>query len=201
MKFDRDAAMKADVGTSIVESGNYIGQILKCSTVKSEKGAKGLSFNFISDQGLMAKYVTLWTISKDGKPTYERDKIMALMGILNIEEAEVVPGVDEEIIPAFHNKRVGFGLQKQEYFKGGDIKWSMKLIHFYHANSMQTYAEKINNQAPKVWDIPIVDKPAKVPEQYNGNTNNTSNNFDNNSSSQQFNNMPITENSNDDLPF
>lgn len=166
-QLSKERALEADSSSNINTSGIYTGEITQAYEVTSKNGAIGVKFDFKSPKG--STNFTLWTFSKDGKPTFQIGFIDALLAILKTPKAQKVEGVIQEYdyqvkervekpaetFPVFC-KPITAVLQREEYVnQNGDIKFRLNLKHFLNPETLQTAKEmyeKTEAEAYKSYD-------------------------------------------------
>ena len=121
--FNAEEAKKADIkSTAILESGKYEGVITSAVKLSPESGAVGICLSFTNDDGQSANYLNLYTLGKDGKPTFSMQTMHAILGCLKIsdlQEGNVKTkdknGKDKIVTgyPAIIGKRIGLLLQRE----------------------------------------------------------------------------------------
>ena len=163
LKFNKDAAMKADNGSFINEGCVCVGMIVEAKSFKKPSGSAGIEFSLEDHLGRKANYVTIYTKNKDGSENFAASKVQALMGILGIEELNGVAGRGDDVgtafFPALLNKPIGFMLQRENYQKGdGSVGWKMNLVHWFDHTTKQTYVEKVNNTPAETYKHLLEDK-------------------------------------------
>jgi hypothetical protein len=166
--FDKEQATKADVGTSISTSGNYVGKIVKAVYFKKDTGSGGIEFTFESDDGRKCDYIRIYTKNKDGSPNFALAKIHALMGLLKLADLPAVTEGDRYAFPVLNGKRIALQLQRREYAKAdGRVGYTMECLHFCDYETHLTYRETIDGSAPIVWGFVPEDEKVtagKAPE-------------------------------------
>jgi len=154
MKFDEEKALKADTGKIVSESGVYNVTIKSAVYKENNNGVRLVEFEFETDNGEAVNFVKIYVTKRDGSEHFQVNAIHSLMGILGIKDISVQNGN----IPEFENKKVKVALQKEEYNKSnGEIGFAMKILHFFHPETGQTYSEWKNGKEAKTITRPISD--------------------------------------------
>ncbi len=152
-------AKAAGVSSIINEKGRYKGRFTRAEQVVSAKGTQGIEFDFKSDEGATAQYLTIWTINKDGVELYGRkvvDAIMACIGVRTMsisrartkkwnsqEQAEEV--VDANCFADLMDKPVGLLLTREEYeANDGSRKWKNNLVLPFEYSTGRTAKERLD---------------------------------------------------------
>lgn len=155
--FNKDAAQKAGDSDFITESGFYKGVITSAIEMYHNSGAQSITFSFRSDDGKKANFMRIITIKKDGTPSFGHNMVMALMGLLQIREANPVSHDNGDLnYDCFCNRPITLALQRvntpnQKY------QFRMNILHFIDPVTFQTYKEKTNNTEPKTFKTKIED--------------------------------------------
>jgi len=162
-QLDAEAAKEAEQGINnrITESGEYLGIFTKAKHIVASTGSLGVEFAFKSNEEQEAKYLTVYTQSKDGKPLHGHKQLMAIMTCLGVRAA---PPTDSNVMeydfehekdmnknvalyPDLMNKPIGLILQKELYTKsGGNDGERMCFYGFYTADTRCTAAERLENK-------------------------------------------------------
>lgn len=133
MEFEYDEKQVAEADKAadrITEQGPYIGKFTAVEGVTSEGGAQGMYFEFESP-GLGTTSFTLWTVGKDGKPTFSVAQVQALMFLFGLKKLKSVAGKvtkwettangrekvegEGDTYPDLCGKPIGIVLQKELY--------------------------------------------------------------------------------------
>lgn len=154
------------VSNRITETGSYIGVITVAKDVTAKSGAKGIELTFKSNEGLEAKYLTLWTQNKDGKAIFGESQLHALMTCLKIKTIAAVERVITEfdleqkkevqhaamVYPELMNKPVGLVLQLEEY--NGQNGISEKMVYFtaFEASTKKLATEILDQKPAEALD-------------------------------------------------
>ena len=156
--FSKDRAMKADEGGYITASGVYIGVIKKMKTFVNDSKAGGVTLAIETIDGMKSDYINIYTQNKDGSDNFAKGKIDAACGILGIENLPIVKNGNDNEFPGIYNKKIAFALQKEEYLnRENQKKFKLELLHFFHADSLQTFKEKSLGIPALVSQHPIKD--------------------------------------------
>lgn len=155
-------AKKAEAGGYIEDSGAYIGVFTRAEDITSKGGAKGIEFDFKSDDGSSANRLQLWTIGRDGNYIQGMYMVNALMACLKLREITPKTGWVEkwnwdtkakekqqaEVFPDLMNKSIGVVIQMEEYEKmNGDIGQRPVIVRFFEPKSMMTASEILDSKA------------------------------------------------------
>lgn len=148
------------VGARIETSGAYTGRFTLAKERIARTGAKGIEFTFESDEGQLARYLTLWVTRANGeRMDYGYGLLSALMVILGLDRVESKPAViDEwqadtgqwlptqvEVFDALMNKPVGVLLQREEREWEGRTQVGMRIVEFFDPRDRRTAAEILAN--------------------------------------------------------
>ncbi len=181
---DTKAAAQAGVANYINETGKYIGKFTRAEIVISRQNTEGVEFSFVSDDGLKADYLQLWTYNSKGEglPSLKAlNAIMACMKVKQIEPRQItVTGHDGTKtvngFPDLMNKPIGILLQREEYEKtkvddNGDplIGYKFNLIAPFEASTELTAGEILSRktepeQLPRMVAM-LKDKPMQKRQQ------------------------------------
>lgn len=148
------------VGARIETSGAYTGRFTLAKERIARTGAKGIEFTFESDEGQLARYLTLWVARASGeRMDYGYGLLSALMVILGLNQIESKPAViDEwqpdtgqwlpsqvEVFDALMNKPIGVLLQREEREWEGRTQVGMRIVEFFDPRDRRTAAEILAN--------------------------------------------------------
>lgn len=148
------------VGARIETSGAYTGRFTLAKERTARTGAKGIEFTFESDEGQIARYLTLWLTRASGeRMDYGYGLLSALMVILGLKQVESKPAViDEwqpdtnqwlptqvEVFEALMNKPIGVLLQREEREWEGRVQVGMRLVEFFDPRDRRTAGEILAN--------------------------------------------------------
>lgn len=148
------------VGARIETSGAYTGRFTLAKERIARTGAKGIEFTFESDEGQLARYLTLWVTRANGeRMDYGYGLLSALMVILGLNQIESKPAViDEwqpdtsqwlpsqvEVFDALMNKPIGVLLQREEREWEGRTQVGMRIVEFFDPRDRRTAAEILAN--------------------------------------------------------
>ena len=176
-------AKQVGVAARIQEKGAYKGVFTRAEFVQSDKGTQGIEFSFKAESGQTADYLTVWTVSADGKELYGRKVIDALMTCLSLRtigaktaqikkydpQAKQEVMVQATVFPELMNKPIGLLLVREEYKKNsGDYDWKMTIVGCYEPNKLITPKEILEQSGPGqlakmiavLQDRPFKNKPA-----------------------------------------
>jgi hypothetical protein len=194
LTFNRDGAMKAGVSEHITESGVQFGKLTLAVETSYESGAKAFEFEFVNNEGQVAKYLKIFTTKKDGTNSFGINHIYALMGLLKIANATPVSiDAEHQGYPVFCNKPIGIIFQRENKDEG---KFQMNILHFIDPTTKKTFTEHVNNEEALEYKKEIKDKVSKHTNSPSSKTNNS---FSNEQSQPDHSSMfgPLP----DDLPF
>ena len=159
---DDQLAVQAEgkFGGRIETSGAYTGRLTLAKERTARTGTKGVEFTFESDEGQIARYLTLWVSRANGeKIEYGYGLLSALMTCLGLESIESRPDtLDEwqadtgqwlpaqvEVFEALMNKPIGVLLQREERVWGGRTQVGMRIVEFFDPRDRRTAAEILGN--------------------------------------------------------
>jgi hypothetical protein len=143
-------------GGKIETSGAYTGRLTLAKERTAKTGTKGIEFAFESDDGQVARYLTLWVARATGeKIDYAYGLLSALMTCLGIKAIEsITTTMDEwhadtaqwlpaqvEVFEALMNKPIGVLLQREERVWEGKTQVGMKIVEFFDPRDRRTPAE------------------------------------------------------------
>lgn len=175
-------AKQVGVASRINEKGAYKGTFTRAEFVQSEKGTQGIEFAFKSDSGQTADYLTVWTVSNEGKELYGRKVLDALMTCLATRSIQAKKAtikkydpqskqempMEATIFPDLMNKAIGLLLVREEYAKNnGNTDWKMTIVGCYEAEKQLTPKEILEQSGPgqltkmiaALQDRPLKSKP------------------------------------------
>lgn len=162
LTYSQDEAIKSD-SSFITDSGYYKGTIQKVFLVQGNEQSKFCEIIFESDSGDSCT-LRIYTTKKDGCECFGRGKILALMGLLNLNSIDTVPTNEakKETIPDFFKKKIGITMQSEEYEKNdGGIGIRMNLLHFHDYQTNKTLSETLNKKEANIYKKEIKDKVLK----------------------------------------
>lgn len=148
------------VGARIETSGAYTGRFTLAKERTARTGAKGIEFTFESDDGRIARYLTLWLTRASGeRMDYGYGLLSALMVILGLREIASKPAViDEwqadtaqwlpaevEVFEDLMHKPVGVLLQREEREWEGRIQVGLRIVEFFDPRDRRTAGEILAN--------------------------------------------------------
>lgn len=159
-QFNRDAAQKTESNV-INESGVYKGVLTAAVEKTFESGSQCITFSFKDCDDKVAKNITVFTVKKDGTPSFGANHIQSLMGILEILNASPVTHVDNigksiNNYDCFCNRKIAVALQRVNT-PNQKFSYKMKILHFFDYNTLQNYKEKTNALPAKVSTCKIED--------------------------------------------
>ncbi|MGQ9685727.1 MAG: hypothetical protein ACUVT2_05400 [Thiobacillaceae bacterium] len=148
-------------GGRIETSGAYTGRFTLAKERTARTGTKGIEFTFESDEGQIARYLTLWVARANGERIeYGYSLLSALMACLGLEAIESKPDtLDEwqadtgqwlptqvEVFPALMNKPIGILLEREERVWEGRTQVGMRIVEFFDPRDRRTAAEILNHE-------------------------------------------------------
>ena len=165
-KLNPDQARETDQGNSrIQKTGDYVGIFTVAKHITANSGAIGIEFNFHSEDGQEASYLTLYTRNANGEPIYGEKQLYALMTCIKAREIKPEEGTINEfdfssksivtkqatIYKDLMGKKIGVVLQSEEYKKNnGDIGTRMILVRFFDAETRKTASEILDKTPPVI---------------------------------------------------
>lgn len=147
---------ESNFGTKIEKSGAYVGRFTLAKERIAKTGTQGIEFTFESEDGQMARYLTLWVARANGeKIEYAYGLLSALMVCLDVKTIGTTPAtVDEwnpglgawapaqvEVYEALMDKPIGVLLQREERVWEGKTHVSMKMVDFFDPRDRSTPSE------------------------------------------------------------
>ena len=155
---DDQLAIQAEgkFGSRIETSGAYTGRLTLAKERIARTGSKGIEFSFESDEGQVARYLTLWVARANGeKIEYGYGLLSALMTCLGLDRIESRPDtVDEwqadtgqwlptrvEVFEDLVNKPIGILLQREERDWEGRTQVGMRIVEFFDPRDRRTAGE------------------------------------------------------------
>jgi hypothetical protein len=166
-----DAAREADSSfVKIDKTGAYTGAFTLAMEITARSGATGVSFNFATDSGEQAQYLSLYTANAKGQPIFGEKQLYALMTCLNqrsiqpqtqqIElydfdsRSEVLKSV--AVYPTLMHTPIGVVLQKEFYTDNqGQAKDRLNLIRFFDPVTRQTASEILDKTEARKIDAQL----------------------------------------------
>lgn len=159
---DTKAAKSADsIGSTIRDTGKYIGTITRAEAIKSTRGTRGLGLSFKADDGATADYLDLWTHREDGEALSSLKTVNALLaclklreikdGKINFEKWDRDAGqrvrVDGMGYPDLMGKRIGFLLRKEiEEDDHGKDRERVAIFAVFQADTELTATEVLDQK-------------------------------------------------------
>lgn len=149
-------------GGKIETSGAYTGRLTLAKERTAKTGTKGIEFAFESDDGQVARYLTLWVQRANGdRIDYAYGLLSALMTCLGVQAIEsTTTTLDEwqadtsqwlpaqvEVFESLMNRPIGLLLQREERVWEGKTQVSMKIVEFFDPRSRRTPAEILAGDA------------------------------------------------------
>ncbi len=158
---DDGLAVKLDagVGVKIETSGAYVGHFSLARERVAGTGTKGIEFVFETDEGQMARNLSLWLVRATGERIeYFHGLLSALMVCLGLKQIDTSTATLElwdrdqggrvatqaEVFAALMNQPIGVVLQREEREWEGQLQVSMKLIEFFDPADRSTATEILN---------------------------------------------------------
>ncbi len=122
---DPKSAAQAGANTYINETGKYKGRFTRAEIVTSRQSTEGVEFSFVSDEGLRADYLTLWTYNAKGEALPSLKALNAIMACLRLRALDPASITVTDFngtrtasgFPALMGKPIGVVLQREEYEK------------------------------------------------------------------------------------
>lgn len=160
---DDQLAIQAEgkFGGRIETSGAYIGRFTLAKERTARTGTKGIEFTFESDEGQIARYLTLWVARANGERIeYGYGLLSALMTCLGLESIESKPDildewqadtaqwqpVEAQVFESLMHKPIGVLLQREERVWEGRTQVGMKIVEFFDPRDRRTAAEILGNE-------------------------------------------------------
>lgn len=176
-----DGAKQVGVSSFIAEKGAYVGEFTRAEAVVSEQGTHGIELSFRSDTGQTAEYLTIWTVNSEGRETYGRKVLDAIMTALRLRSLEPSAGkvmkwnrtagreemTQATLYQSLMNKKIGLLMIAEEYAKTGNdggTGWKMVIVATFDAETNQTPREILEKKpAAALTDMveALRDKPLK----------------------------------------
>lgn len=162
--YTRDDALAVQPETSggkIETTGAYTGHFTLARERVAKTGTRGIEFNFESDDGQSARYLTLWLTRANGErieyPFGLLSGLMLCLGIKSIDSAAATVDewnpdtaarepVDAQVFDALMNQPIGVLLQREEREWEGKTYVSMKIVQFFDPADRSTPAEIQNGK-------------------------------------------------------
>lgn len=160
---DDQLAVQAEgrFGGRIETSGAYTGRLTLAKERTARTGTKGIEFTFESDDGQIARYLTLWVARDNGERIeYGYGLLSALMTCLGLDAIESKPDtLDEwqadsgqwlpaqvEVFESLMHKPIGVLLQREERVWEGRTQVGMKIVEFFDPRDRRTAAEILDDE-------------------------------------------------------
>lgn len=151
MKFDQEAAKRA--GSMGLKTGAAIG-VVNAVKIVAGTGTHGVQFAIETDEGAKAQYMNVYYKKADGSYIESgKNTIIAMMGLLRLQEVPLDDLPHEAPIREFTNVRLGLVLQKVHYTKNDQsdgYKFDIRLP--FSAQTRKTYTEAIENKSASFVD-------------------------------------------------
>ena len=162
-RLNPEGARKVGTSAMISERGGYIGQFVRAEAVESRQGTQGVEFDFLSDDGQSAKFLTVWTVNGSGVELSGRRMIDAIMTSLGVKaisaQQAVVKKWDTEqrtevsvratVFPELMGKRLGLVLNREEYEandRDHTRKWKNAIVCPFEAATRRLAGERLDNK-------------------------------------------------------
>lgn len=151
--------LEAGVGVKIETSGAYVGHFSLARERVAGTGTKGIEFVFETDEGQVARNLSLWLTRATGERIeYFHGLLSALMVCLGLKQIDTSAATVElwdrdqggrvatqvEIFDKLMNQPIGVVLQREEREWEGQLQVSMKLIDFFDPSDRSTATEILN---------------------------------------------------------
>lgn len=159
---DTTQAKAADsLGSSIRDTGKYIGTITRAEALTSTQGSRGLGLSFKAADGATADYLDLWTHNKDGEPLSSLKTVNAILACLKLrgitegpiafekwnKDKKVRETVQGKGYHELMGKRVGFLLRKElETDNKGEDRERLGIFAVFQADTELTASEVLGQQ-------------------------------------------------------
>jgi len=160
-KLNKEAAQKsARVSSAINEKGAYVGHFTRAEYIESRNGTKGIEFDFITNDGASAKFMTVWFENSSGESLAGNNMIHGMMASvgareLTAQEATIKKYSQESrqeencratVFPALMSKPIGLVLCREEYkTSGGEYKWKNAIVAPFEAATGRSARERLEN--------------------------------------------------------
>lgn len=159
---NRDGAIRASGTPRITVKGAYVGTFTRAEHTVSRRGTVGIDFSFVSEDGAVADFLTVWTQKSDGEELSGRALLDALMTCLAVRNLEPKRGriekynadtreremMDAVLYPELMDKKIGLLLIVEEYLgNDGSRKSKMMIAGAFEPQSQKT-AREIWEKAP-----------------------------------------------------
>ena len=171
------AAAAAGAAQYISATGKYIGKFTRAEIVTSQQGTEGVELDFVTNDGLKANFLQLWTYNAEGKdlPSLKvLNAIMAVLRLRGIEPAQITvtdprDGAKRATqgFPMLTDKPIGMLLQREEYTKrDGSVGYKFNVVAPFDAQTEMTAGEVLKKatqpeQLAKMVAV-LKDKPMKA---------------------------------------
>jgi hypothetical protein len=160
-KLNKELAGKVGRSDFIQEKGAYIGTFVRAEYVESTKKTKGIEFDFKTNDGQTARYLTVWYENSKGEQLGGGAIIHAMMACVGAREINPVEATIKKwssesraeenfrgtVFPELMNKPIGVVMCREEYVtsNGQATKWKMTLVCPYEAATGRTALERLAN--------------------------------------------------------
>lgn len=155
LQYDQNEGMKAGGGDFVSEGGPYVCQITEAKYTKARTGTMGLEFSIKTQDGLSARFITVYYQKGDGEIVKGgHSLIQAMMGLLKIQGISVNQVQDgSEYCPEFQGKKIGLFLQKKLYTKNdGADGYKFEISVPFNIQDRRTLRELIDNKPAQTID-------------------------------------------------
>lgn len=159
---DTTQAKAADsLGSSIRDTGKYIGTLTRAEAITSTKGTRGLGLSFKSADGSTADYLDLWTHNKDGEALSALKTVNAILACLKLrginegsitfekwnKDKKAREQVQGTGYPDLMGKRIGFLLRKElETDDKGEDRERLGIFAVFQADTELTASEVLGHK-------------------------------------------------------
>lgn len=149
LQYDQNEGIKAGGGDFVTEGGPYVCQITEAKYTKAKTGTKGMEFSIKTQDGLSARFITVYYQKENGEVVKGGHSLLqAMMGLLKIQGITSNQGQDgEQYCPEFQGKKIGLFLQKKLYTKNdgaGGYKFEISVP--FNIQDRRTLRELIDNK-------------------------------------------------------
>lgn len=149
LQYDQNEGMKAGGGDFVTEGGPYVCQITEAKYTKARTGTQGIEFSIKTQDGLSARFITVYYKKGDGEIVKGGHSLLqAMMGLLKIQGISSNQGQDgESYCPEFQGKKIGLFLQKKLYTKNdGQDGYKFEISVPFNIQDRRTLRELIDNK-------------------------------------------------------
>ncbi|SDV49242.1 hypothetical protein [Chitinasiproducens palmae] len=147
-------------GGRVTEIGKYLGRFSRAEDMTSQKGTRGIDFQFETHDKQSA-YFTIWTINAEGKELYGFKHLQALMtclGLRNIKpgqqivkkydrDAEEMQDVMANVFPDLMDRDIGILFETEDYEKkDGTVGTRVVPAFFFQADTELVASEILDRR-------------------------------------------------------